>query len=296
MPDYHIGTLDERSLALLKSADEDISGGQNSPRPVFLQPKAWSKAFLSAKKTVSADTKIFTFTLDHLTQTVGLPVGQHLMMRLRDLASQESIIRAYTPISEGTGTGEMHVLVKIYYDAPDGLTKGGKMTQALDRLPIGEAVEFKGPVGKFEYLGRGVCTIGGKERKAKQFVMVCAGSGITPIYQVLRAVVNDAQDETACLVIDGNRTEEDILCREELEGMEQRGAGRCKLLHTLSKPSPRWTGLKGRMDRTLFEREVGRPSEERNTLVLVCGPEGMESAVRKDFREMGWDEEDLVFF
>lgn len=192
----------------------------------------------------------------------------------------------------------MHVLVKIYADSPDGRTKGGKMTQALDRLPLNSSVEFKGPVGKFEYLGKGLCSIGGKERHVKRFVMICAGSGITPIYQVLRAVITDVEDKTKCLVIDGNRTEGDILCKEELHGLEEKGGERCRILYTLSQPSKVWTGLRGRMDLALFQREVGKRdvTMEKDTLVLVCGPEGMEKGVRKAFGEMGWDEEDLVFF
>ncbi|KAM7211081.1 hypothetical protein V8F06_013537 [Rhypophila decipiens] len=313
MPGYHIGTLDSTSLARLKSigdAQPDASSSSSSSqssRAVFLQPKFWSKAVLSSKKPISSDSKIFSFTLDHPAQTIGLPVGQHLMMRLRHPDSStysqggggggESIIRAYTPISEGSSTGEMHVLVKIYPSSPDGLTNGGKMTQALDRLPLGSAVEFKGPVGKFEYLGRGICTIGGRERRVTKFVMVCAGSGITPIYQVLRAVINDEQDETRCLVIDGNRTEGDILCRDELEDLERRGKDRCKVLYTLSQPSEGWKGARGRMDGKLFEREVGTRGEEGDdTLVLVCGPEGMERGVRKAFEGLGWGEEDLVLF
>ena len=45
-----------------------------------------------------------------------------------------------------------------------------------------------------------------------------------------------------------------------------------------------------------FEREVGAPPAERNAMVLICGPEGMEKAAREAFLGMGWDEDDLLFF
>lgn len=295
MPDYHIGSLDEKSLAQLTAdAKEPPESATAEPRPVFLQTKAWSKAVLCAKKKVSSDSKIFSFTLDHAAQTIGLPIGQHLMMRIRDPASGEVIIRAYTPISEGTDVGELHVLVKIYYDTPGN--KGGRMTQALDGLTLGHAVDFKGPVGKFEYLGKGRCNINGRERHVRRFVMVCAGSGITPIFQVLRAAMKNKKDSTTCLVIDGNRVEEDILCREELEAMAEGNPDRCKIMFTLSRPLASWNGLKGRMDKPLFEREVGGPPDERDVMVLICGPESMEKTVRKIFNEMGWRDEDLLFF
>jgi nitrate reductase (NAD(P)H) len=292
MPTYHIGTLDAVSQRLL--AEAEPAAEDTSPRPIFLQSKVWSKAILTEKKRISADTRIFSFRLDHEAQLIGLPVGQHLMLRLRDPVSREAIIRAYTPISEGSEKGKLHVLVKIYYDTPDRM--GGKMTQALDSIPVGHFVEFKGPVGKFEYLGRGRCSIGGRERRVRRFVMVCAGSGITPIFQVLRAVMKDEEDETRCLVLDGNRVEADILCREELDAMARVNEEKCELVYTLTRPGPVWKGLKGRMDRGLFESKVGAPPEDAESLVLICGPETMEKSVHEIFRSMGWKDEDLLFF
>ncbi|KAL1874545.1 hypothetical protein Daus18300_003564 [Diaporthe australafricana] len=304
MPSYHIGTLDAASKKALAAGDsaESAEGTTSEPRAVFLHPKTWIKAPLTRKTAVSGDTKVFTFTLDHPSQTIGLPIGQHLMMRLRDPVTREAIIRAYTPLSDaGAARGTLDVLIKIYRANGSGgdsaaYKGGGMMTQALDSIPLGHWVEFKGPVGKFEYLGRGRCTIGGRGRSVRRFVMVCAGSGITPIFAVLRAVLQDARDETRCLVLDGNRCEVDILCRAEMDALVAGNEDRCRLVHTLSRPGDGWKGGRGRMDAGLFAREVGPPSEARDELVLVCGPGPMESSVRENFAKMGWREEDLLFF
>ncbi|WYZ45442.1 hypothetical protein EsH8_VIII_000758 [Colletotrichum jinshuiense] len=296
MPDYHIGTLDEAGCKVLAAGDVVMEDDKTS-REIFLQSKAWTKGILSEKKKVSSDTKIFTFNLEHADQIVGLPVGQHLMMRLRDPVTREAIIRAYTPISEGTDKGKLHVLIKIYYDGPD--CKGGMMTQALDAIPLGHFVDFKGPIGKFEYLGKGLCSISGKQRSVRRFIMICAGSGITPIFQVLRAVMKDAEDPTQCLVLDGNRIEEDILCREELDVMAAANPDRCRLLYSLTKPDASWKGLTGRMDGAFFEREVGVCCSNAggdDELVLICGPEPLEKSVRAILSGLGWKEDDLLFF
>ncbi|CAJ2512191.1 Uu.00g052060.m01.CDS01 [Anthostomella pinea] len=297
MVDYHIGSLDEASLALLTDRESEVLEGV-AVRENFLQSKVWSKAVLSGKKKISADTKIFTFNLEHAEQLVGLPIGQHLMVRLRDPATREAIIRSYTPISKNTERGKLDVLVKVYHDTP--ARKGGQMTQALDALPIGHAVDFKGPIGKFEYLGRGACTVAGRPRQVRRFVMVCAGSGITPIFQVLRAVLADRDDPTRCVVLDGNRVEEDILCRADLDAMVY-GDGnehRCRLLHTLTRPGPDWTGLRGRLSAELFEKEVGRgpAGDGGEDLVLICGPEALEKSVHAIFTGLGWKDDDLLFF
>jgi nitrate reductase (NAD(P)H) len=294
MVTYHIGSLDEASRTLLQNGDE-VPSDTLTPRDIFLQPKTWTKAILSSKTAISADTRIFNFTLEHENQTIGLPVGQHLMMRLRDPVTREAIIRSYTPISECTDKGALQVLVKVYFDTKERV--GGKMTKALDAIPIGHYVDFKGPIGKFEYLSRGKCAINGKPRFIKRFIMICAGSGITPIFQVLRAVLKDPEDETKCLVLDGNRLEEDILCKEDIDELVKGKEERCRLLYSLSKPGDGWQGLRGRVGKELIEKEVGTCRVKNSeALVLICGPEALEKSVHGFLNDMGWKDEDLLFF
>lgn len=290
MPAYHIGRLDEVALAQLSG--ETIECNPN--RAVFLDTKIWTKATLEKKIGLSSDSKIFRFKLDHDDQEVGLPVGQHLMMRLRDPVTREPIIRAYTPLSEGKDLGWLDVLIKIYHDTPD--RSGGKMTQALDAIPLGHFVDFKGPVGKFQYLGNGHCSISGKIRQVSRFNMICGGSGITPIFQVLRAAMKNANDLTECVLLDGNRVEEDILCRAELDEIASRARHRCRLLHCLSRPSSAWTGRTGRIDKNLISAEIGSPRLNTNDLVLVCGPGPMETSVCEILAALGWPDENIVVF
>lgn len=133
MPDYHIGTLDEASRKLLIEGEPTLESSE--PRPVFLDARVWNKTLLHAKRSVSWDTRVFTFKLDHDEQSLGLPTGQHLMIRLRDPVTREAIIRSYTPISQTAKKGFVDVLIKIYGDG-EGKT-GGKMTKALDAIPVG---------------------------------------------------------------------------------------------------------------------------------------------------------------
>lgn len=286
MPEYHVGTLSGSLGTKEESADPS--------RAVFLQSKSWVKATLSTRDSVSHDSKIFSFKLDHEKQQIGLPTGQHVLIRLRDPATREAIIRAYTPLSEVNEQGELRILIKIYKDNEE--KKGGKMTQALDAIPLGHFVEFKGPVGKFEYLSRGLCRISGRERQVRRFYMICGGSGITPIYQVLRAVAQDDTDPTECRLLDGNRVEQDILLRTELDKMTCTTSGRCQIMYTLTQPEESWVGGRGRVDKALLQKEVGAKRGGGNDMVLVCGPEMMEKSVNEILFSMGWTEDDMVFF
>lgn len=291
MPGYHVGTLDEASKLVLSEGEVQESADSSICRSTFLQPRAWTKAVLCQKKTVSWDTRIFTYRLEHEDQTLGLPIGQHLMVRLRDPVTREAIIRSYTPISDVSKKGFLELLVKVYFDT--GAAKGGKMTKAMDALPVGHSVDFKGPIGKFEYLGKGKCVINGSPKQVRSLVMICGGSGITPIFQVFRAVMQDKEDTTKCVVFDGNRLAEDILCKEELDGLALGNDHRCKLLYTLTKGTDDWTGLRGRISGELVKEHCTKSDD---TLVLVCGPEALEKSIHVALLGQGWRDEQLLFF
>ncbi|RAL11103.1 nitrate reductase NiaD [Aspergillus homomorphus CBS 101889] len=289
MPDYHIGTMDKASVEALKQNDAPKS---DEPRAEFLQSRSWSKITLTKRTDVSWDTRIFTFQLEHEKQTLGLPIGQHLMIKVPDpSSSNESILRSYTPISETSQQGTMDLLVKIYFDTPT--QKGGKMTTALEKLPLGSVIDCKGPTGRFEYLGNGKVLVGGKERFVRSFKMICGGTGITPVFQVLRAVMQDKEDPTTCIVLNGNRQEEDILCRADLDAFAAMDDKKCQIIHTLTQAPDSWTGRRGRIAEDMLKEFAVNDGE---SMVLVCGPEAMEKSARKILLAQGWAEADLHFF
>lgn len=296
MPGYHIGTLDEHGRAALLDQSEDVALTQQ--RPVFLDSRSWTKATLHSKRTVSWDTRVLRFKLEHEDQTLGLPVGQHLFIRLRDPATREAIIRSYTPVSPPTQRRYMDVLVKVYFDSVE--RKGGKMSQALDSIPVGHAVDFKGPIGKFEYLGQGHYAVNGDERTVDTFVLVCAGSGITPIYQVLRAVVEDETDGTRCIVMNGNRKLEDILCKAELDVFAKDPLRRCTVNYALTQAPEDWQcerGRRGRIDGAMIQELASAEAHgQGKTMALICGPEAFEKSVHQALLDVGFSDDELLFF
>ncbi|KJX97897.1 nitrate reductase like protein [Zymoseptoria brevis] len=293
MPYYHIGSLDEEARKALSGEETQIESDVKSA--TFLAPRSWKKALLHSKTEVSWDTKIFTFKLEHEHQTLGLPTGQHLMMRLRDPVTREAIIRSYTPISEISKQGYVDVLVKLYLDIKG--RPGGTMSKALEQIPIGHFVDFKGPIGKFEYIGKGICTVNGATRNVSTLYMICGGSGVTPIYQVLRAVVQDREDPTKCVMLDGNRLAEDILLKSDLDGYAKENEQKAKILHTLTQGTEEWTGLRGRIAAPLLAEHMARePHKDSEAMVLICGPEALEKSCHTALLELGWKDEELLFF
>ena len=50
--------------------------------------------------------------------------------------------------------------------------------------------------------------------------MIAGGTGITPMLQVIRAILKNPRDTTKLYLIFANQTEEDILLRQELESLQ----------------------------------------------------------------------------
>jgi NAD(P)H-flavin reductase len=84
--------------------------------------------------------------------------------------------------------------------------KGDKMSQHLDRLRLGDKVDVKGPVGRFLYEGREMAEIGGRPLPhVERLGMLAGGTGITPMYQLVQAILRDPQDATRCSLLFANR-------------------------------------------------------------------------------------------
>lgn len=125
--------------------------------------------------------------------------------------------------------------------------------------------------------------------------MLCAGTGITPILQVFRAIMTNPDDHTQCVILNGNRREHDVLCKAELDALSaMKKTGR--VLHTLSQPAQDWGGLRGRIDEVKLREYVPRGDDGDKTLVMVCGPEGFENSMKKALRDGGWGHLDVLFF
>jgi len=62
------------------------------------------------------------------------------------------------------------------------------MSQHLDSLAIGDTIEVRGPAGDIEYKGRGLLTAaaGQKTLRVSCINMIAGGTGITPMYQLIK--------------------------------------------------------------------------------------------------------------
>lgn len=142
-------------------------------------------------------------------------------------------------------------------------------------------MELKGPIGHFIWKGAGIALLHGKERRVREMGMVCGGSGITPILQVLRGILHDVlHRDTKVWVLDVNRCFDDILCRKELHQLVGDNMERFQLHHTLTGTDvpEDWEYSTGRPDNAMLKTRLPAPAED--SMVCICGPSAMEQATR----------------
>lgn len=168
------------------------------------------------------------------------------------------------------------------------------MSNILDCLRDGEEVEVKGPSGEIRYHGNGCFSVDGKEYNFDNVSLILGGSGVTPGYQVITKILRNGNDKTKIRVIDGNKTENDILLRQDLDDFSQKHGDQFEIVHVLSNPSSDWKGLKGHVNDDIIRKHSFEPGKKN--VALLCGPPAMiQKAVLPALTKWGYKEDENLF-
>lgn len=250
----------------VKPADPHLQKG-------ILDPKEYKSLPLVEKERISPNVYRFVFQLPDAEDVVGIPIGQHVAIKAT--IDGQPVSRSYTPISNNLDKGRMELLIKCY---PDGKLTG----QYMENLEKGDEVMFRGPKGAMKY-HPGMCS---------KIGMIAGGTGITPMYQLIRAICEHETDTTEVSLIYANRTEDDILLRKELESFARRYPKNLKLWYMLDNPSKDWAYGTGYVTPAVMAERLPAPSAD--TAVMLCGPPGMVAASKKGLVAAGFREPSAV--
>lgn len=149
----------------------------------------------------------------------------------------------------------------------------GDFTAQIEHTPPGTVAYVDGPHGIFtvdEY------------PDAPGFFFLAGGVGIAPVMSMMRALAH-RDDERPVVMVYGNRTEEGIAFREELDDLD--GRPNVRVVHVLQEPPPGWEGAVGIPDPALLRREAeGMPDGFH---AFICGPVPMSEMAQETFSEIG---------
>jgi cytochrome-b5 reductase len=156
--------------------------------PAAFSPEEFRSFPLVMKQRLTHDTNVYRFELPSPEHVMGLPVASCVVTKAPG-ADGKPVIRPYTPVSsDAEVSGHFDLIIKVYPE--------GKMGQHIDTMRLGEELELKGPFIKLAY----------QANAFKQVVMLAGGSGITPMYQVLKEIARNPADRTQVLLFFANRT------------------------------------------------------------------------------------------
>ena len=120
--------------------------------------------------------------------------------------------------------------------------EGGPMSSHMHTLTPGQTLDIKGPIPKYPIT----------ENKHDHIAMIAGGTGITPMWQVMRAIFKNPNDKTKVTLVFGNVTEDDILLKKELQELENTYPRRFKAFYVLNKPPEGWTQGSGFINKVRF--------------------------------------------
>ncbi|XP_069971853.1 NADH-cytochrome b5 reductase-like [Penaeus vannamei] len=270
----------EEDLRRWKKQCKRIREGGLDEAPVegALQPDKWKEFEIVKIKEIYSDCICYTFKLPE-GKNLGLSIGQHLIVK--QIKNGRTVIRQYTPISDISEKGSFDVLIKIY--------PNGKITQLIKDWKVGDNIPWRGPFGNFSY----------KTNSYKRILMLAAGTGIAPMYQIIKAIVDNDQDETFIKLLYSSKSISNILLREELLTLCQ--FWNFTMTHYLSDVDD--FGMK-KYNETMLTRKLTKDDVKNellqapldSTLVLVCGTRSFDKDMVNAAKDAQVQDKDIFKF
>jgi ring-1,2-phenylacetyl-CoA epoxidase subunit PaaE len=202
--------------------------------------------------------------------------GQYIT--LKHLHKGSEIRRAYS-ICSSPGSGKLSVGIKK--------VKNGTFSfYANTDLNEGDTLEVMRPDGNFKLVT--------DPDRAKNYMAVAAGSGITPILSLITAVLEEEPGSTISLIF-GNQSLEETMFADEIENLKASYPERFFVEYIFSRRKEDF-GLVGRIDRSTMNYLLkNRFDRSEFNGYYLCGPEEMIREISELLKEKGVSEGDIQF-
>lgn len=191
--------------------------------------------------------------------------GQYLTLKMN--VDGEEIRRSYSLCSSPVTEKELRVAVKM-------VTNGKGSTWINKKLNIGETVDVMTPMGNFySKLDAG---------NKKHYVLFAGGSGITPMFSILKSVLA-TEPKSRITLIYGNRDVQSAIFKSQIDELAKNNFARLNVIHVLENPpagtEDLYTGiLLPEKVRAIFDKHVGLSNDNE---YFICGPGPMMENVKK---------------
>lgn len=228
---------------------------QAESKKALTDPNAWTEFKLAKVDEVSHNTKHFVFELPQKDQVLGLETAGCILTKFTREDNGKNVIRPYTPVSDPDQQGVFELVIKVY--------DKGLMSKHIHSLKPGNTLAVKGPITKYKW----------EPNMHREIALLGAGTGITPLYQLMHRIQKDPKDQTKVHLFYGNVTEDDILIKDHIDAIAKQNPDQFKVHYFVDKPTQDWKGQTGFINQDYLEKNMFKPGDHTgNVKVFVCGP------------------------
>lgn len=232
---------------------------------------------IAAVRNETPDAVAITFAIpDDQSDTFAFLPGQYLTLRA-DIGG-EDMRRSYSICSPLQEAGRRTVGVKRIED--------GRFSGFAQTLKAGDRIKVMPPQGRF------TAEIGGSH----DYLLLAAGSGITPCLSIAKSVLAGEPDSTVTLLY-ANRNSASVMFRDDLNDLKDRYTTRFTLTHVMDEEVQEVEIMNGRLDAAKLESlaELGVIDPKSADAIYICGPEPMIRSASTAMAALGVDEDKIKF-
>ncbi|KAK3879903.1 hypothetical protein Pcinc_015547 [Petrolisthes cinctipes] len=237
-----------------------------------LKPDTWTSLKLKSYRDVSNKMGSFVFTLPNSTDHAGCFAGQYMSVRANIKGKEHT--RYFSPVSHTSDYGKIELVMRF--------EKQGIMSNYFKNLKPGQAVDFQGPCGGFEYQAGAL----------EHLTLLASGGGITPNMQLVREVMANPNDQTHITLLYFSENCNEILFKEELDKYEDK---RLNIIHTLGEAPDNWEGEEGFIDTHMIDQYVPKPNGINHKIVMCGGPQMILSCLYS-LHSLGFPSESIFVY
>ena len=213
--------------------------------------------YLKVQKIIRQTSDSATFIFENPKEgKLDYQSGQFLTLVLK--INNRELRRSYSLNSSPEWEENPGITVKLVHN-------GEVSRYLLSKIKEGDILEFLTPAGRF--------TIETQNNQARDIFLIGAGSGITPLFSILKSILKK-EPQSKVILIYSNQNEDSILFRGELSDLEKNYPNfRC--IHLLSNPiTNEWQKYRGRLSNGLLEKIVHENLHfnKKEALFYLCGP------------------------
>lgn len=227
------------------------------------------------KETEKAVSILFEIP-SNLKEEFKFIAGQYVTVKTE--INGEEVRRAYS-ICSSPNSNQLRIAIKA-------VDNGLFSVFACANLKEGDALEVAKPEGKF--------LIETSKNNAKNYLGVAAGSGITPIMAMIKAVLIEEPKSTFTLIY-GNKTQADTIFKNEIEQLQIQYSKSFFVQYVFSREGVP-NALFGRIDKGNLNYVLKNKFKDSIfDAAYLCGPETMIENAKATLSDNGVDENSIHF-